>query len=172
MLQMIYTSVATKKVQPVELKDLRETSRRNNIRDGITGMLLYEDGTFIQVLEGDSEVVTSTFERISKDPRHSKILLIARFELDERTFTDWEMGFFDASGGQLLKLPGYTSFLTRQTVELEEPRKWRQGSRGTHQLQARCLASIMSLATQRDGVMYEQTLPENLAIQALEGLYG
>ena len=84
-------------------------------------MLLYEDGTFIQVLEGDNEVVTSTYERIAKDPRHAKILLIAKFELDERTFTDWEMGFFDASGEQLLKLPGYTSFLNRQTVELEEP---------------------------------------------------
>lgn len=121
MLQMIYTSVATRKIPPAELKDLLEISRRNNIRDGITGMLLYEDGTFIQVLEGDNEVVTSTYERIAKDPRHAKILLIAKFELDERTFTDWEMGFFDASGEQLLKLPGYTSFLNRQTVELEEP---------------------------------------------------
>ena len=121
MLQMIYTSVATKKFPPTELKDLLEISRRNNVRDGITGMLLYEDGTFIQVLEGDEETVESTFNRISKDPRHSKIVLIAKFELDHRSFNEWEMGFFDASGGQLLKLPGYTSFLSRKTVELEEP---------------------------------------------------
>ena len=121
MLQMIYTSVATKKFPPTELKDLLEISRRNNVRDGITGMLLYEDGTFIQVLEGDDETVESTFNRISKDPRHSKIVLIAKFELDHRSFNEWEMGFFDASGGQLLKLPGYTSFLSRKTVELEEP---------------------------------------------------
>lgn len=121
MLQMIYTSVATKKFPPTELKDLLEISRRNNIRDGITGMLLYEDGTFIQVLEGDDETVEATFERISKDPRHAKIVLIAKFELDHRSFNEWEMGFFDASGEQLLKLPGYTSFLNRKTVELEEP---------------------------------------------------
>jgi hypothetical protein len=83
-------------------------------------MLLYEDGTFIQVIEGDDESVESTYERISKDPRHSKIVLIAKFELEHRFFNDWEMGFFDASGGQLLKLPGYASFLSTKTKELEE----------------------------------------------------
>lgn len=121
MLQMIYTSVATRKIPPAELKELLETARRNNIRDGLTGMLLYEDGTFIQVLEGDDDSVETTYERISKDPRHSKIVLIAKFELEHRSFNDWEMGFFDASGGQLLKIPGYTSFLSKKTVELDEP---------------------------------------------------
>ncbi|MEZ6035716.1 MAG: BLUF domain-containing protein [Planctomycetaceae bacterium] len=120
MLQMIYTSVASQKFSADELKELLVIARRNNSRDGITGMLLYEDGTFIQVLEGDDEIVESTFERISKDPRHSKIILIARFELEQRSFHDWEMSFFDASGGQLLKLPGYTAFLSKKTVELEK----------------------------------------------------
>jgi hypothetical protein len=119
MLQMIYTSVASRKLPPAELKAILEVSQRNNTRDGITGMLLYEDGTFIQVLEGEDAVVESTFERISKDPRHGKILLIARLELEQRSFHDWEMGFFDASGGQLLKLPGYSGFLNKRTVELE-----------------------------------------------------
>lgn len=121
MLQMIYTSVATRRFQPTELKALLETSRRNNIQNEITGMLLYEDGTFIQVLEGGDDAVESTFNRISKDPRHAKILLIAKFELEQRTFHDWEMGFFDASGGQLLRLPGYTSFLNKKAAEIEDP---------------------------------------------------
>lgn len=119
MLQMIYTSVAARKFSSEDLTKLLEVARRNNERDGITGMLLYEDGTFIQVLEGEEEIVESTYERISKDPRHCKLILIARFELEQRTFHHWEMGFFDASGGQLLKLPGYTSFLSKRTVELE-----------------------------------------------------
>lgn len=120
MLQMIYTSAATKKFSAPELKELLEKARRNNTANEITGMLLYEDGTFLQVLEGEEEIVQQTYERIAKDPRHNKTLLIARFEVEQRTFTDWEMGFFDASGGRLLELPGYTNFLSKKTVELEE----------------------------------------------------
>jgi hypothetical protein len=120
MLQMIYTSAASRKISTAELQELLKISRSNNVRDGITGMLLYEDGTFLQVLEGEEEIVESTYQRIAKDPRHCRILLLARLELEQRSFNDWEMGFFNASGGQLLNLPGYTGFLNTKTVEIEE----------------------------------------------------
>jgi len=113
MLQMIYTSEAKTKFSPAELQNLLLTARRNNDRDAITGMLLYEDGTFLQVLEGENDVVEATYQRIAADKRHHKIMLIARFEIDHRSFHDWEMGFFDASGGNLLKLPGYSNFLNK-----------------------------------------------------------
>ena len=119
MLQMIYTSEAKTKFSPAELQDLLLTARRNDDRDAITGMLLYEDGTFLQVLEGENEVVEATYQRIAADKRHHKIMLIARFEVDHRSFHDWEMGFFDASGGKLLQLPGYSNFLSKRSVELE-----------------------------------------------------
>lgn len=119
MLQMIYTSEAKKKFSPGELQELLQTARRNNDRSAITGMLLYEDGTFLQVLEGENDVVEATYQRIAADKRHHKIMLIARFEIDHRSFHEWEMGFFDASGGNLLRLPGYSNFLNKKTVELE-----------------------------------------------------
>ncbi len=119
MLQLIYTSEAKNNFSPSELQNLLLTVRRNNDRDAITGMLLYEDGTFLQVLEGENEVIESTYQRIAADKRHHKIMLIARFEIDHRSFHDWEMGFFDASGGKLLQLPGYSNFLSKKTVELE-----------------------------------------------------
>ncbi len=119
MLQLIYTSEAKNNFSPGELQNLLLTARRNNDRDAITGMLLYEDGTFLQVLEGENEVIESTYQRIAADKRHHKIMLIARFEIDHRSFHDWEMGFFDASGGKLLQLPGYSNFLNKKTVELE-----------------------------------------------------
>ena len=119
MLQLIYTSEAKNNFSPGELQNLLLTARRNNDRDAITGMLLYEDGTFLQVLEGENEVIESTYQRIAADKRHHKIMLIARFEIDHRSFHDWEMGFFDASGGKLLQLPGYSNFLSKKTVELE-----------------------------------------------------
>ena len=116
MLQMIYTSEAKTKFSPAELQNLLLTARRNNDRDAITGMLLYEDGTFLQVLEGENDVVDATYQRIAADKRHHKIMLIARFEIDHRSFHDWEMGFFDASGGNLLKLPGYSNFLNKKRL--------------------------------------------------------
>lgn len=119
MLQMIYTSEAKQKFSYADLQDLLLSARRNNDRDAITGMLLYEDGTFLQVLEGENEVVEATYQRIASDKRHHKIMLIARFEVDHRSFHDWEMGFFDASGGKLLQLPGYSNFLSKRSVELE-----------------------------------------------------
>lgn len=119
MLQMIYTSEARNKFAPAELQELLLIARRNNDRDAVTGMLLYEDGTFLQVLEGENDVVEATYQRIAADKRHHKIMLIARFEIDHRSFHDWEMGFFDASGGNLLQLPGYSNFLSKKTVELE-----------------------------------------------------
>ena len=119
MLQMIYTSEAKTKFSPAELQELLLIARRNNDRDAITGMLLYEDGTFLQVLEGENDVVEATYQRIAADKRHHKIMLIARFEVDHRSFHDWEMGFFDASGGKLLQLPGYSNFLSKRSVELE-----------------------------------------------------
>jgi hypothetical protein len=119
MLQMIYTSEAKTKFSPAELQELLLLARRNNDRDAITGMLLYEDGTFLQVLEGENDVVEATYQRIAADKRHHKIMLIARFEVDHRSFHDWEMGFFDASGGKLLQLPGYSNFLSKRSVELE-----------------------------------------------------
>lgn len=119
MLQMIYTSEARTNFSPAELQELLLIARRNNDRDAITGMLLYEDGTFLQVLEGENDVVEATYQRIAADNRHHKIMLIARFEVDHRSFHDWEMGFFDASGGKLLQLPGYSNFLSKRTVELE-----------------------------------------------------
>jgi hypothetical protein len=119
MLQVIYTSEAKTKFSPAELQDLLLIARHNNDRDAITGMLLYEDGTFLQVLEGENEVVEATYHRIAADKRHHKIMVIARFEVDHRSFHDWEMGFFDASAGQLLQLPGYSNFLSERTVELE-----------------------------------------------------
>ena len=119
MLQMIYTSEAKTKFSPAELQELLLIARRNNDRDAITGMLLYEDGTFLQVLEGENDVVDATYQRIAADKRHHKIMLIARFEVDHRSFHDWEMGFFDASGGKLLQLRGYSNFLSKRSVELE-----------------------------------------------------
>jgi len=88
MLQLVYISTAAKNADSAPI--LR-TSRRNNRRDGITG-LLYADGVrFMQALEGPIEAVEAAYERIKGDPRHKAPVVLSRRDVDTREFGNWEM---------------------------------------------------------------------------------
>ena len=109
--RMAYISTASKLFAPAELRDmLKESSARNQEAD-ITGMLLYKDGQFMQVLEGAAEAVTATFSRISKDPRHHGIMVLVKGAVQERCFPGWSMAFRDLNLPDHQKVPGYSEFL-------------------------------------------------------------
>lgn len=91
--QLLYVSSAARKMSDQELATILQAARRNNARDGITGLLLHIDGNFLQILEGDERKVEATFERISNDPRHRGVAMLLRREVEARTFQDWSMGF-------------------------------------------------------------------------------
>ena len=96
-----------------DLADLLVQARANNKRKGITGMLLYKDGRFIQLLEGHEEEVQDSFERIRKDDRHNAIELLWLRYVQYRDFPDWTMGFVNADELDPSTLPGYSSFIER-----------------------------------------------------------
>jgi len=108
MLQLIYTSRATTSFGPDALRTLLAGARERNQAAGISGMLLHVDNWFLQVLEGDDEVVRALFARITADRRHGGVLALVVREVPERNFPDWSMGFFDGSG-RASSLPGYRS---------------------------------------------------------------
>jgi len=88
MLQLVYISSAT---AVTEGPSILSTSRRNNARDGITG-LLYADGIrFLQALEGPEAAVEAAFERIRHDPRHRAIVVLSRRTVDAPEFGQWDM---------------------------------------------------------------------------------
>lgn len=93
MLSLCYLSSATVPFTPAELDALLEKSRSNNLRDGLSGVLLYRDGDFLQVLEGPADAVRATYQRIGCDPRHSRIMMIDESDIETRSFADWSMGF-------------------------------------------------------------------------------
>lgn len=93
--EIIYFSSAIRVFEEKVLKELLEQSRRNNQRDGITGMLLYDSGTFIQYIEGPCEPLLACWERIKADPRHRGIIKVAEEPIEARLFADWSMGFFN-----------------------------------------------------------------------------
>ena len=65
--------------------------QRRNERDGLSGALLFVDGLFVQVLEGEAGKLEATFERICRDLRHRRMVLHEFSEAPERVFSDWGM---------------------------------------------------------------------------------
>jgi hypothetical protein len=74
-----------------------ESAQRNNALVGITGALLFNAGIFAQILEGDRQDVTLTFERIQRDTRHGDVQVLAFEEVQNRGFPAWSMAFVGRS---------------------------------------------------------------------------
>jgi hypothetical protein len=111
LISLIYLSSATVPFSKQELIDLLAKSRENNSRLGVTGMLLFKEGKFLQALEGEEETVTGLYNKISLDPRHDQCMIVSRSRLAGRDFPDWSMGFQDLATADVLKVPGFSSFL-------------------------------------------------------------
>ena len=111
MISLIYVSSAVNKFSKPELLALLEQSRLKNFDLDITGMLLYRDGNFIQVLEGPPDAVRQLFETIKADPRHHGVLRLMERPIQQRQFSDWSMGFKDLDEPSLDELPGYNEFM-------------------------------------------------------------
>jgi hypothetical protein len=73
------------------IRDILIESVTNNRRDDITGALIHDDKWFAQALEGPETMVSATFERILRDPRHSDVRLIKMQPVPARRFAAWWM---------------------------------------------------------------------------------
>jgi hypothetical protein len=122
MFHLIYTSRSRQAFSDADLKKLLMRARSNNEKIGVTGMLIYHDGAFLQALEGDELSVRDVFRRIEKDARHTRVAILrdqGSFG-ERRIFGDWSMGFANASGNaQILK--GFVDLAAgRDLLTLEE----------------------------------------------------
>ena len=90
---IVYMSAAVRPFTDEELKVLLLQSQVNNAKNNLTGMLLYCEGSFVQVLEGDGKDLNSTYQKILEDPRHKGIIEIAQGTIEKRNFPKWSMGF-------------------------------------------------------------------------------
>jgi hypothetical protein len=75
------------------LLGLLRQCQRKNASSGVTGLLLFGNDTFLQVLEGEAETVDGLFHRIEGDRRHQDVRLLSRRPIGQRRFPDWKMGF-------------------------------------------------------------------------------
>lgn len=111
MFYLVYVSVAAEKASKDDLLEILARSRTKNAEVGITGMLLYKDGNYMQVLEGEEKAVRDLYARIRRDPRHLGIVTLVEGRRDNRCFGDWSMGFQDLSSPEARDVPGYSEFL-------------------------------------------------------------
>ena len=89
--RLVYLSSATGWCDGDVLEEILSVSRRNNARDSISGILIFHDGNFLQVLEGQKETVLSCYSRITRDRRHGGCLVLQSSAVPERLFGDWHM---------------------------------------------------------------------------------
>lgn len=89
----MYTSVETDPFDAEDLTRLLTQSRSANDATGVTGVLLYRRGRFVQYLEGGAEQVHELMQRISADPRHRAVRVLVDDERESRYFSHWTMGF-------------------------------------------------------------------------------
>ena len=99
MYRIVYTSAAAQAFSDAAIEALLRGARQRNKTLGVTGMLVFHEGTFLQAIEGERRAANEIFARIQEDPRHRDIAVLHRGPGDEpRVFGAWPMGFADSSG--------------------------------------------------------------------------
>lgn len=86
-----------------ETTEILKTSRANNAKNSVTGMLVRKEREFLQFIEGPAEVVDALYDKIKVDDRHRAVKIVEQGMTADRVFFDWEMGFADEQNIQPLQ---------------------------------------------------------------------
>ncbi len=92
LVRLMYASRAVESIDHDELIAILRKSKANNPAHGITGVLCFSGGIFLQVLEGGRLQVSGLYNRIANDRRHKEVVLLSYEEIGERSFAGWSMG--------------------------------------------------------------------------------
>ncbi len=110
LIQVIYASAAAQPFTPEALRTLLAKSRSRNSLYGVSGVLLYHDGSILQVLEGSEDTVDRILASVTRDPRHDKLRYLSRTPIQKREFEAWSMGFIDASAPGFSRPQGFLDY--------------------------------------------------------------
>ena len=109
--QLCYVSTAVRMMSGDDLTEILQTARRKNAERKITGMLVYKDMSFLQVLEGNRADIDEIFGTISEDPRHHRVTTLFEINIPQREFGEWAMGYYQPSADEFEFLDGYSEFM-------------------------------------------------------------
>ena len=93
MFTICYVSSAYPGITEDQLNELFTTTQKNNTASNITGLLLYQSGKFLQVLEGDDDELKNLYEKIEQDSKHNNIFVILKQKCKRRIFENYESRF-------------------------------------------------------------------------------
>lgn len=92
LVRLLYVSRAVDADPQTAIDSILTASRAHNLHNGITGILCYGGGLFVQAIEGGRTAVNALYTHIVEDPRHTDIVLLHYEEISERRFGGWTMG--------------------------------------------------------------------------------
>lgn len=92
--QLLYSSNSTEYFDvSVDIDGILNSSKKFNEANGITGVLIYKGGVFLQLLEGDESKVRTLFDKISSDQRHEDLEVVYQGKIDKKIFAHWTMAY-------------------------------------------------------------------------------
>lgn len=110
--QLMYSSQATAPMTVDDLEQILVDARTGNEERNVTGVLVYVDGVFFQILEGEGRVVREVMTSIARDTRHCSVKVFHESEVDARAFDSWRMAYLSPTAEQVSAwagLPGTTT---------------------------------------------------------------
>lgn len=90
--QLVYVSNRKPNCTAAEIDKILTSCKKNNPPLDITGILLYSETKFIQLVEGEAKVIMGLYDKIKADDRHSNTMMIAYSPIKEKSFPSWHMG--------------------------------------------------------------------------------
>jgi hypothetical protein len=115
MYDLTYCSLAKPTITAEEISAILHSAKKHNKENKITGCLFYYNHEFLQVLEGEKGIVKAVYAKISKDPRHTNVRILAEGDKEQRTFDSWTMAFKELNAEEIRNMNDATfenNFLT------------------------------------------------------------
>jgi hypothetical protein len=114
--QIMYSSQATEPMTVTGLEAILADARTGNEARNVTGALVYVDGVFFQIIEGDKDVVHKLMASIASDSRHHSVKIFYEAEIDVRAFESWSMAYLSATAEQMSKWAGLPGTATAEEL--------------------------------------------------------
>jgi len=137
--QIMYSSQATEPMTVTGLEAILTDARTGNEARDVTGALVYVDGVFFQIIEGDKDVVHKLMASIASDSRHHSVKIFYDAEVAARAFESWSMAYLSATAEQMSKWAGLPGTATVEALLTDI-------SRGPHRV-PRILVNILNALT-------------------------
>ncbi len=114
--QIMYSSQATNPMTVTDLEKILTDARAGNQARNVTGALVYVDGVFFQILEGDEAVLRSLMANIASDSRHRSVKVFYEAQVDARAFESWSMAYLAPTAQDMAAWAGLPATATVEEV--------------------------------------------------------